>query len=65
MRVVFDASSRAIKKMADGGILVGTEIEEGKRVLSAAALTYVAAAAAAVSQLMRLLLIRNSRNNRN
>lgn len=63
--VEFDASSRAIKQLADGGILVGTEIEEGKRVLSAAALTYVAAAAAAVSQLMRLLLIRNSRNNRN
>ena len=63
--VEFDASSRAIKQLADGGILVGTEIEEGKRVLSAAALTYVAAAAAAVSQLMRLLLIRDSRNNRN
>ena len=63
--VEFDASSRAIKQLADGGILVGTEIEEGKRVFSAAALTYVAAAAAAVSQLMRLLLIRNSRNNRN
>ncbi len=63
--VEFDASSRAIKQLADGGILVGTEIEEGKRVLSAAALTYIAAAAAAVSQLMRLLLIRDSRNNRN
>ena len=62
--VEFDASSRAIKQLASGGILVGPEIEEGKKVLSAAALTYVAAAATAISQLMRLLLISNNRKER-
>lgn len=62
--VEFDASSRALKQLSGAGILVGSEVEEGRRVLSAAALTYIAAAATAVSQLMRLLLIRNSRSNR-
>lgn len=62
--VEFDASSRALKQLSSAGILVGNEVEEGRRVLSAAALTYIAAAASAVSQLMRLLLIRNSRDNR-
>lgn len=62
--VEFDASSRALKQLSGAGILVGAEVEEGRRVLSAAALTYVAAAAASVAQLLRLLLIRNSRDNR-
>lgn len=62
--VEFDASARALNQLSGAGILVGREVDEGRKVLSAAAWTYVAAAAAAVSQLMRLLLIRNNRNNR-
>ncbi len=60
--VEFNASARALKQLEASGILVGSEIDEGRRVLSAAAMTYVAAAAASASQLIRLLLIKNSRD---
>ncbi len=62
--VEFDASNRAIKELSAEGILVSSEIPQGKKVLSAAALTYVAAAATAMMQLLRLILIRGQRNNR-
>ena len=39
------------------GILLGNEIEGAKKVLTAAALTYVAALAVALTQLLRLLMI--------
>jgi len=59
--VEFDASKRALVQL-NRLALVGPEEQAGaKKVLDAAALTYVAAAAAAVLQLMRLLLIRNRR----
>ncbi len=59
--VEFDASRRAINALQTDGILVGNEISQGKKVLNAAALTYVAGAATAISQLLRLLMIRNDR----
>ncbi len=55
--VEFNASSRAIKALAGGGYLTDDELDGARKVLSAAALTYVAAAAMAVLQLIRLLLI--------
>jgi len=56
--VEFNASNRAIKELTNKSILVGkTEIEGAKKVLNAAALTYVAAALMAVLQLARMILI--------
>ncbi len=56
--VEFDASKRALAQLASNGYVSSEEIGGAKRVLNAAALTYVAAAAMAVLQLVRLLLIR-------
>lgn len=58
----FDASRRAMRALSDRGILVQEEIGKARSVLNAAALTYVAATAMAVMQLLRLILIRNSRD---
>jgi Zn-dependent membrane protease YugP len=55
--VEFNASNRAIKELANKSILMGAELEGAKKVLSAAALTYVAAALTAVLTLLRLILI--------
>ncbi len=46
--VEFNASSRAVKLLDDVGILQGQEVDETRKVLGAAALTYVAAVAASV-----------------
>lgn len=56
--VEFNASSRAMAQLGNGGYLRTDEISGAKKVLDAAALTYVAAAAVSVMQLIRLLLIR-------
>ncbi len=56
--VEFDASKRALAQLASNGYVRSEEIDGAKKVLNAAALTYVAAAAMAVLQLIRLLLIR-------
>ncbi|WP_027398250.1 zinc metallopeptidase [Anaerovorax odorimutans] len=56
--VEFDASKRAIDQMNSLGIIYLEESSSAKKVLSAAALTYVAALAASVANLIRLLLIR-------
>jgi len=58
--VEFNASKRALAQLSQGGYLSSNEIGGARKVLDAAALTYVAAAAMAVLQLIRLLLIRNS-----
>lgn len=55
--VEFNASNRALKELANKSILVGAELEGAKKVLSAAALTYVASALMAVLTLLRLILI--------
>ena len=56
--VEFNASGRAIKSLATGGFLEGDEIAQARKVLNAAALTYVAAAAVAIINLLRLLILR-------
>ena len=55
--VEFNASSRAIKQLENNGLLVAQEVSSAKKVLNAAALTYVAAAAMALLQLIRLILL--------
>lgn len=55
--VEFDASNRALKVLEERNILYGDEIKGAKSVLSAAAMTYVAAALTAVLQLVRLIAL--------
>ena len=55
--VEFNASSRAVNLLDRTGILAGQEVGQTRQVLSAAALTYVAAAAASILQLLRLLYL--------
>ena len=55
--VEFNASSRALKGLEASGILQGEENDYAKKVLGAAALTYVASAAAMSLQLLRLLIL--------
>ncbi len=55
--VEFNASRRAIARLSETGILYGDELGQSKKVLDAAALTYVAAAAASILQLLRLVLL--------
>ena len=61
--VEFNASSRAIRLLVDDGFLTSEEIGGAKKVLSAAAMTYVAAAFAAVAQLLRLIAIFGRRDD--
>lgn len=56
--VEFDASRRTLAQLQSGGYLASDEIGMAKKVLTAAALTYVAAAAVAVIHLVRLLMLR-------
>lgn len=61
----FNASRRALATIEEDGILRGDELTGARRVLSAAAMTYVAALAVSVMQLLRLLIIiGGNRNNR-
>ena len=62
--VEFNASSRAVKLLDAQGILYGEEVTGTKKVLKAAALTYVAAAAGSILQLLRLLILFGGRNRR-
>ena len=55
--VEFNASRRAVQRLGETGILYGVELTQSKKVLDAAALTYVAAAAATILQLLRLILL--------
>ncbi|MCC3358344.1 zinc metallopeptidase [Bacillus sp. REN16] len=55
--VEFNASSRAMHEIVSAGVIRNDEERETKKVLNAAALTYVAAAAVAVLELLRLILI--------
>ena len=59
--VEFDASKRAIKLLNIGNMLSNQETIYAKQVLDAAALTYVAATAMAILQLLRLIVLRNRR----
>jgi uncharacterized protein len=60
--VEFNASSRALVLLENGSYLERNEISSARKVLNAAALTYVAAAAVALMHLIRLLILRNSRD---
>ncbi len=62
--VEFDASHRALAMLSDYGMLANDEVRQSRKVLSAAAMTYVASAAAAVLQLLRLVLLFGGRRNR-
>lgn len=58
--VEFNASKRALVQLESGGYLARDEIGAARKVLSAAALTYVAATAVAIMHLIRLLILRSS-----
>lgn len=55
--VELDASRRALRLLDENGILVEDEVKKTRKVLGAAALTYVAALAASILQLLRLLIL--------
>lgn len=61
--VEYNASSRAAALLDQYGIMGTQEVEGCKKVLNAAALTYVAAAAASILSLLRLLLLFGRRND--
>jgi len=60
--VEFNASSRALALLQSRGYLADQEIGQARKVLRAAALTYVAATAVAVLHLLRLVLLRGARD---
>lgn len=59
--VEFNASKRAINSIRDFGILQHDEVSGAKKVLTAAAMTYIAAFLVSLAQLLRLLAIANRR----
>ena len=61
--IEFDASSRALKILQSKQILTGEELSGARKVLTAAGLTYVAAAASSILSLLRLVLLSRSRND--
>ena len=61
--VEFNASRRALSILESRNILYGNEVSGAKSVLSAAAMTYVAAALMSISQLVRLIAISNRNND--
>ena len=60
--VEFNASARALEQLQSNGILYGDENAKARKVLTAAALTYVAAAATAILQLLRLIILFGGKN---
>lgn len=62
--VEFNASRRAIASLESTGLLMKDELRLAKKVLSAAAMTYVASALVAVASFLRLLLIAGQRRDR-
>ena len=61
--VEFNASDRALSILGDSGMLTVDEVPQARKVLKAAGLTYLAAAAASALQLLRLILIARRRRN--
>lgn len=62
--VEFDASGRALDMLGSYGLMENDETRGCRKVLSAAALTYVAAAASSILQLLRLVLLFGNRGRR-
>ena len=60
--VEFNASSRALKMLGSSGMLGTDEVRGAKKVLTAAALTYVAALASSILQLLRLIILAGGRD---
>lgn len=60
--VEFDASKRAVHALAHSGVMTAEELQGTRKVLNAAALTYVAAAVAAILNLIRLVMIFQQRD---
>lgn len=63
--VEFNASHRALQAIEQGGLLTQEEQKGARKTLTAAALTYVAATATALAQLLRLLILFGGRSGRN
>ena len=61
--VEFNASSRALRILGGSGLLYENEVKDTRKVLTAAALTYVAGAASAILQLLRIILLTGGRRN--
>ena len=61
--VEFNASRRALRAIEDGQILTEDELKGARKTLSAAAMTYVAATAVAMAQLLRLLILFGGRRD--
>ena len=61
--VEFDASNRAMKSLRSSGSMDEGELTASRKVLTAAAMTYVAALAVSLMQLLRLILIFGRRND--
>ncbi|MBQ6479008.1 MAG: zinc metallopeptidase [Erysipelotrichaceae bacterium] len=62
--IEFDASARALKQIESIRLLDEDELQGGKKVLNAAALTYVAGVAATLLEILRLILFYGRRNDR-
>ena len=60
--VEFNASARALKMLGSSGMLGTDEVKSAKKVLTAAALTYVAALASSILQLLRLIILAGGRD---
>ena len=63
--VEFNASRRALAAIEQNGLLTEDELAGARKTLSAAAMTYVAATAAALAQLLRLLVLFGNNRRRN
>jgi Zn-dependent membrane protease YugP len=61
--VEYDASRRALALLSQGGYVTREELPHAKEVLTAAGMTYLAATAVALTQLLRLLILRGSRRD--
>ena len=61
--VEFNASNRAMAALNNSGSLSSSELDASKKVLTAAALTYVAALASSLLSLLRLIIIANGRRD--
>ena len=62
--VEFNASHRALEILKSSQLIPEDELKGGRQVLRAAAMTYVAALAASILQLLRLLILANDRRDR-
>ncbi len=61
--VEFDASRRALKVLSSNGMMTSDEVSGARKVLGAAAMTYVSATLMAALQLLRLIALRNQRRD--